>query len=160
MTQVIDSSSETDRILSFLEMLLVSKRISIRELERRMQVSYGALWRVFTGKIALKLQTVLDVLEEIDVPRKTFFSAVFSVDEASSPSAEELLTRVQALSLPEPAPPPAFSQTEIKRMIAEVLGERQVPPTPRPHQDESASSSTRSRRRDAKPPTAKAKTTS
>jgi transcriptional regulator with XRE-family HTH domain len=61
-------SDDVSKMLSFLELLIVARKIGIREFERRAKMSAGTLARLFSGKITLKFQTVLDMLEVLDVP--------------------------------------------------------------------------------------------
>lgn len=113
-------------MLSFLDLLIVARKIGIREFERRTKMSAGTLARLFSGKITLKFQTVLDMLAVLDVPPAAFFAVVFSADEAHPERAEDLLRRVQSLSFPA-APPAAivFTKREIRLIIEEILAERQ-----------------------------------
>jgi transcriptional regulator with XRE-family HTH domain len=126
MTRPSELSPEIGKLLSYLELLIVAKKMGIREFERRVKMSYGTLARLFSGKITLKFQTVLDMLEVLDVPPKAFFAAVFSADEGSPAKAEDLLRKVTKLTIPEPPAPEVF-RAEIKRMIEEVLTERESP---------------------------------
>jgi transcriptional regulator with XRE-family HTH domain len=114
------------KILSLIELLIVSKRIPIREFERRLRMSNGTLARLFSGKITLKLQTLLDMLTVLEVDPQAFFAAAFSVSRSPSAETEDLLRRVQSLSFPEPPPLLIFSKADIKRLIEEVLDERLV----------------------------------
>ena len=119
-------SDDVSKMLSFLELLIVARKIGIREFERRAKMSAGTLARLFSGKITLKFQTVLDMLEVLDVPPAAFFSVVFTTDEVSSDRVEDLLRRVQSLSFPDPPAAAVLSKREIRQMIEEVLAERQL----------------------------------
>jgi hypothetical protein len=120
-------SPEISKVISYLEVLITAKKIGIRELERRLTMSYGTLARIFSGKTTLKFQTVLDMLEVLEVSPHAFFSTVFAVDEMNSEGAQELLRKVQSLSFPDAPPLPVISRDEIRRMIDEALAERQDP---------------------------------
>ncbi len=97
-------SPEVSRIIDYLELLIAAKKIGIRELERRLDASKGTLNRLFSGKIALKLQTLFDILEVLEVAPNDFFPLVYAKD-GSTASREEMLRKVQSLALlDEPAP--------------------------------------------------------
>jgi AcrR family transcriptional regulator len=113
-------SPEVSRIVEYLELLIAARKIGIREVERRLDASKGTLNRLFSGKIALKLQTVFDILGVLEVTPEDFFSLVFS-KESSSSAKEEMLRRVQSLILPNTAPPPALTREEVTRIVEEVL---------------------------------------
>lgn len=117
-------SEQVSRMLSYLELLIVARKIGIREFERRAKMSAGTLARLFSGKITLKFQTMLDMLEVLDVPPDAFFSVVFSSDEVNPDRADELLRRVQSLSFPTAPPAAVFSKREFRQMIEEVVTER------------------------------------
>ncbi len=120
-----NSSPEVTKVLSFLELLVAARKMKIREIERRLEMSGGTLARIFNGKITLKFQAVLDLLEVLEVSPQGFFAAVFSDGgEGTVPTgAEDLLRRVARLTLPGP-PATKVYRAEIKQIIEEVLSER------------------------------------
>jgi AcrR family transcriptional regulator len=120
MTSRDELSPEVSRIVEYLELLIAARKIGIREVERRLDASKGTLNRLFSGKIALKLQTVFDILEVLAVTPEDFFSLVFS-KEGSSSAKEEMLRRVQSLILPNTPPPPVLTREEVTRIVEEVL---------------------------------------
>jgi transcriptional regulator with XRE-family HTH domain len=119
-------SPEIGKVVSYLELLIASKKLGIREFERRLTMSYGTLARIFSGKTILKFQTVLDMLEVLEVSPHAFFSTVFAGDETGG-GAQELLRKVQSLGFPDAPPQPVLSRDEVRRMIDEALAERQDP---------------------------------
>jgi transcriptional regulator with XRE-family HTH domain len=127
MTRPSELSPNVAKVLSLLELLIAAKKIGTREFERRLKMSYGTVARIFSGKITLKFQTVLDMLEVLEVPAQGFFASVLSSDDAGIPTgAEDLLRRVKKLTIPEP-PEREIFRAEIKQMIEEILTERLTP---------------------------------
>jgi transcriptional regulator with XRE-family HTH domain len=116
-------SPDVGKVVQFLQLLITAKKLGIREVERRTEMSYGTLARLFSGKITLKFQTILDLLEVLEVSPNAFFSAVFS--DALSPDGVKDLMRVQTLALLNPHPPVGFTRDEIKQMIQEALATQQ-----------------------------------
>jgi transcriptional regulator with XRE-family HTH domain len=128
MADPAELTPEVARILSLLELLIAAKKASIREVERQLNVSNGTLARLFSGKVSLKFQHILDLLQILDVMPKAFFRVAYSLDDPGSMKAEELLRQVQGLAFPDPPVPTVLTRTEIQRMIDEALAGRQVPP--------------------------------
>jgi transcriptional regulator with XRE-family HTH domain len=128
MADPAELTPEVARILSLLELLIAAKKASIREVERQLNVSNGTLARLFSGKVSLKFQHILDLLQILDVMPKAFFRVAYSLDDPGSMKAEELLRQVQGLAFPDPPVPTVLTRTEIQRMIDEALAARQVPP--------------------------------
>lgn len=128
MTRTHQLAPDISSVLSYLELLIVSRKLSIRDFERRMKMSHGTMNRLFSGKLTLKLQTLLDMLQVLGIPARSFFAAVFSEAKETSEDAENLLRRVQKLSFPEPTPTAVpVSRVEIKQLIVEVLRDLQNP---------------------------------
>ena len=128
MADPAELTPEVARILSLLELLIAAKKASIREVERQLKVSNGTLARLFNGRISLKVQHILDLLETLDVAPKAFFRVAYSLDDPGSLKAEELLRQVQGLAFPDPPMPTVLTRAEIERMIEEALTARQIPP--------------------------------
>jgi transcriptional regulator with XRE-family HTH domain len=128
MADPAELTPEVARILSLLELLIAAKKVSIRDVERRLAASNGTLGRLFSGKISLKFQHILDLLEILDVTSKAFFRVAYSLDDPGSMKAEELLRQVQGLAFPDPPVPTVLTRAEIQRMIEEALATRQGPP--------------------------------
>lgn len=134
MADLNELSTEVSRIIDYLELLIAARRIGIREIERRLDSSKGTLNRLFSGKVALKLQTLFNILEILEVTPEDFFSLVFSKDGGSS-AGEEMLRRVQSLILPHPPPPPVLTREDIQRIVEEhflTTAPPDSPPEPPP----------------------------
>src|SRR5436305_2271440 len=125
MADPAELTPEVERILSLLELLIAAKKAGIRGVERQLAVSHGTLARLFSGKIALKFQQILDLLEVLEVTPKAFFRVAYSLDDPGSMKAEELLRQLQGLALPDPPVPTVLSRAEIQRMIEDALAARQ-----------------------------------
>jgi transcriptional regulator with XRE-family HTH domain len=132
MADPAELTPETARILALLEVLIASRKIRIRELERRLKVSNGTCARLFSGKISLKFQHILDILAILDVTPRAFFRVAYSLEDPGSLKAEELLRQVQDLAFPDPPVPAVLSRAEIQRMIEDAIAARQPPPTSEP----------------------------
>jgi transcriptional regulator with XRE-family HTH domain len=132
MADPAELTPEVSRILSLLEVLIAARKVSIREMERRLKVSNGTLARLFSGKISLKFQHILDLLEILEVAPKAFFRVAYSLDDPGTIKAEELLRQVQNLAFPDPPEPLVVTRAEILKMIEEALAAREDPPTSKP----------------------------
>jgi transcriptional regulator with XRE-family HTH domain len=132
MADPAELTPEVSRILSLLEVLIAARKVSIREMERRLKVSNGTLARLFSGKISLKFQHILDLLEILEVAPKAFFRVAYSLDDPGTMKAEELLRQVQTLAFPDPPVPAALTREDIQKMIEDALAARQDPPVPKP----------------------------
>jgi transcriptional regulator with XRE-family HTH domain len=132
MADPAELTPETARILALLEVLIASRKIRIRELERRLKVSNGTCARLFSGKISLKFQHILDILAILDVTPRAFFRVAYSLEDPGSLKAEELLRQVQDLAFPDPPVPAVLSRAEIQRMIEDAIAARQPPPASEP----------------------------
>ncbi len=132
MADPAELTPEVSRLLSLLEVLIAARKVSIREMERRLKVSNGTLARLFSGKISLKFQHILDLLEILEVTPKAFFRVAYSLDDPGTMKAEELLRQVQNLAFPDPPMPAALTRDDIQKMIEDALAARQDPPVPKP----------------------------
>jgi transcriptional regulator with XRE-family HTH domain len=128
MADPAELTPEASRILSLLEVLIAARKVSIREMERRLKVSNGTLARLFSGKISLKFQHILDLLEILEVAPKAFFRVAYSLDDPGTMKAEELLRQVQNLAFPDPPMPAVLTRDDIQKMIEDALAARQDPP--------------------------------
>jgi transcriptional regulator with XRE-family HTH domain len=128
MADPAELTPEVSRILSLLEVLIAARKVSIREMERRLKVSNGTLARLFSGKISLKFQHILDLLEILEVAPKAFFRVAYSLDDPGTMKAEELLRQVQTLAFPDPPVPAVLTRDDIQKMIEDALAARQNPP--------------------------------
>jgi len=127
MADPAELTPEVSRILSLLELLIAARKISVREVERRLKVSNGTFTRVFSGKISLKFQHILDLLGILDVTPKAFFRVAYAMDDPGSLRAEELLRQVQDLAFPDPPLPTVLTRAEIQSMIDEALATQRQP---------------------------------
>ena len=137
---------EVLNILETIEVLLVKKRIGRREFERRIKLSGGALSRMFSGKLVLKVETLLAMLKVLEVTPLAFFIAVFSED-ASVAGADDLYRKVQGVTLPEPQAPTGLSKEDVEKIVADAFSKLLH------HPELSASAAPAKRGRRAKRPT-------
>jgi transcriptional regulator with XRE-family HTH domain len=119
---------ELSRMTSLLETLIFAKKIRIREVERRLEISNGTLARIFSGKIELKFRHILDLLEILEVQPKTFFKVAYSLPDTETVKEEELLRQVQGIVLPDPAATAVLTRQDVEAMIAEALSKVGGPP--------------------------------
>jgi transcriptional regulator with XRE-family HTH domain len=148
MADPAELTPEVSRILSLLEVLIAARKVSIREMERRLKVSNGTLARLFSGKISLKFQHILDLLEILEVAPKAFFRVAYSLDDPGTMKAEELLRQVQNLAFPDPPMPAVLTRDDIQKMIEDALAARQDPP-------KAKAQAPRPRRKPRRPPSKK-----
>jgi transcriptional regulator with XRE-family HTH domain len=137
-------SPEVSKIVDYLELLIAARKIGIREIERRLDASKGTLNRLFSGKISLRLQTVFEILKVLDVTPEEFFPLVYAKERSNS-SKEEMLRKVQSLTLPDTPPPAVLTREEVTRIVEEVLSK--LPIEMNPPKPDSPNSTPRSNRR-------------
>jgi transcriptional regulator with XRE-family HTH domain len=115
--------AELKRIRKLLELLVVAKNARISEMEQRLGVASGYIARIFTGKVMLKYEHILDILELLDVPRAFFFRTAYSSDHP--PGVEDLVEQIRSLSLGDPVPPQGLTREEVESMIERALAARE-----------------------------------
>ena len=94
-------SPETERIILVLRTTLRVLGFSLREIERRMDLSASYLSRLFAGKVELKVDHVVEISRAMEVdPAEVFQMALFP---ASTPRSE-IAARVQYALAAFPVP--------------------------------------------------------
>jgi AcrR family transcriptional regulator len=139
-------SPEVSKIVDYLELLIAARKIGIREIERHLDASKGHLNRLFSGKIAMKLQTVFDILEVLRVSPEEFFGLVYG-KEGSRSSREEMLRKVQSLILPDTPHLPVLTREDVTKIVEELLGKLPAEENTPPADDSPPRSTRRSTRR-------------
>jgi hypothetical protein len=101
---------EVVRITALLETLLRTRRVRIIEVERQLGLSNGTLRRILDGKIALKYQLIVELLEVLAVSPAEFFRIAYDQRPAqlADDLSAEMLRKASRLnpSLAEPHPSP------------------------------------------------------
>jgi transcriptional regulator with XRE-family HTH domain len=83
--------AEVERILGLLRDDLSSKRISMRELERRLGAPLGTRRKILSGQTTLSYQRLLEILEAMGVSWEEFFQTAYgrpAQDRSPAPPAE------------------------------------------------------------------------
>jgi|SRR3954471_17448362 transcriptional regulator with XRE-family HTH domain len=132
MADPTELSPEVTRILNLLELLISARRVSIREVERRLNVSNGTLARLFSGKITLKYQHILDLLEILEMAPREFFRTAYSVDDPGLEKADESFRQAKALAFPDPQEPVALTRGDVQTMIEKALAAMMKPKPSKP----------------------------
>jgi transcriptional regulator with XRE-family HTH domain len=112
--------AELQRITGLLEVLIRIKNRTIRDLERSLGFSAGTLGRILSGKIELKFRLLLDVLELLEVPPKTFFKMAYEIEDPEGEGYQAIISQLRRLKLPE-GPTPLYSRAELETVIVETL---------------------------------------
>ena len=122
---------ETRRLTGLLESLVKIKRLTVRDLERRLGLSMGTLNKLFAGKRELKVRQILAVLKVLNVPPAAFFRLAYEHDDAD-PASEVVLTSLDKLvSAGELEPQPVhLSREELHTVVGEILREFGILPEP------------------------------
>jgi transcriptional regulator with XRE-family HTH domain len=122
---------ETRRLTGLLESLVKIKRLTVRDLERRLGLSMGTLNKLFAGKRELKVRQILAILKVLSVPPAAFFRLAYEHDDAD-PASEVILTSLDKLvSAGELEPQPVhLSREELHTVVGEILREFGILPEP------------------------------
>jgi transcriptional regulator with XRE-family HTH domain len=128
---------ETRRLTGLLESLVKIKRLTVRDIERRLGLSMGTLNKLFAGKRELKVRQILAILKVLNVPPAAFFRLAYEHDDAD-PGSEVVLSsldRLVAAGDLEPLPV-QLSREDLHTMVGEILREFGILPetvsSPRP----------------------------
>ncbi|HEV8578903.1 MAG TPA: helix-turn-helix transcriptional regulator [Thermoanaerobaculia bacterium] len=95
--------------------------LSIRTVEARLGLSNGTLRRIFSGRIKLKFDLILDILEILEISPRSFFKVAYEIEDPESLTSEELLNHLRKLGLPEATAPPTFQRSEMESVVLETL---------------------------------------
>lgn len=128
-------SSESVRIARILERLIRFQKMPIRAVENRMGISGGTLRRIFTGRIKLKYDHIIEILEILGVSPRSFFKIAYEVEEPENLSNDELLSYLHKLALPEAGASPAVNRADLEAVVLDILqkfGLKPAGPPPRP----------------------------
>jgi plasmid maintenance system antidote protein VapI len=116
------------RMASVLEALVRLSDLSVREVERRLDLGAGTLNRIFSGRIDLKVRHILRVLEVIGMRPERYFQLAAAralADDAPASASASLLDSFERLgygrSGPTPQPSRQWSNEELDRRIEAVL---------------------------------------
>jgi transcriptional regulator with XRE-family HTH domain len=131
------------RVARLLEALVKVEKVSVRELERRLELGGGTLNRIFSGRNELKLRHILLVLGALGIDPDEFFQLAFQDldpgEEMGTAWVREavhrlLVRRARAPRRKAPARFPGLDRDsrreEVRRVVVEVLGELGLLPPP------------------------------
>lgn len=126
--------AEVQRILALLRQDLATKRISMRELERRLGAPLGTRRKILSGQTTLTYQRLLEILAAMGVSWEEFFLAAYGKGRSAAPP-------------PEPAPPREVAgkdvvislsaqelrelvETQVRLALTRILAQVLGPPPP------------------------------
>jgi transcriptional regulator with XRE-family HTH domain len=130
----MSDSSESVRIARLLERLIRFQKLAVRTVESRMGISSGTLRRIFSGRIRLKYDHIIEILEILGISPRSFFKIAYEVEEPENLSNDELLSYLHKLALPEAAapPPPALTRADLEAAVLETLEKLGLKPAASP----------------------------
>ena len=136
------SDDQTQGLVSLLKTLIRFSQTNNREIEKRLGFSGGYLSRLLSGKIEIKIQHILAILELIELEPHEFFAMAFPADRKEPSPLLRHLQKVMPQLVPStmaaavtPAPPSVDvkklqkaveekSLEAIRRAFAEVAEKR------------------------------------
>lgn len=133
------TTEESKRVLTLLEQSIRSSRVSLREIERQLEVGQGYLNSIFKGRIQLRVSHVYAIAQVLGVePVSLFFGATppkdptwllqqLGLDPSKQKPPAALLAYLQALPV---------DREELRQMIREELASLVKPPDPEDEDDE------------------------
>ena len=128
---------EVERQVQSLKLLIKSCNVSVREMERRLELGAGSLNRIFAGRIELKVRHVMQILEELGVEPKAFYRLVYGEERPEQTLAERIFELLGDRPKPRPGPQKTagiMDEAEMERwmrdmfdrLVAEKAGPRAV----------------------------------
>jgi len=114
--------AEVRRIRKLLELLVRARSVRISTLENRLGVASGYVRRIFSGAVMLKYDHILEILDILEIPYGIFFRTAYASDEPAN--AEEVVQKIQGLSLPDPLPAHSLSREDVEEALAKWLDAR------------------------------------
>ncbi len=113
---------ESLRVARLLESLVRMSKVPNREIEAQLGYSGGVLYRIFAGRISLKLTMILAILDAIKVEPLRFFQMAFQTEQEDTSEALLRLLREVRKHPEQPSPvPPVLSAEELDRRVEETL---------------------------------------
>lgn len=123
----MNADEEVLRFSRLLESVVRVSKISVRELERRLDLGGGSLNRIFSGRIDLKVRHILLVMDALGLDPKSYFKAAYKDRPPDEPPRSLPDNLIEALEIYAPAgrrPERAvasLSDDEFDRRIGEAL---------------------------------------
>lgn len=112
------SEDQIRSVVSLLKTLIRFSDTNNREIEKRLGFSGGYLSRLLSGKIEVKMQHILAILDLIDLHPHEFFAMAFPADRKEASPLLRHLQKVMPQLVPTsiaatafPAPPPVDLRT-------------------------------------------------
>lgn len=94
-------AAETARLVQLLASMVKAKGVSVRSLEKRMNVGDSVFAKLLKGKITLQVRHILMICQALGVEPKDFFASAYGFQPAPAqpapPPADELDERMAAL---------------------------------------------------------------
>ncbi|MDP9121708.1 MAG: hypothetical protein M3O15_10145 [Acidobacteriota bacterium] len=143
---------EALRLAELLESVVRLSKVSVSEVERRLDYAHGTLSRIFAGTIGLKVVHIVDVVQAVGMEPRRFFELAFQ-QQGGDPVAG-LLDAFNRLGRPLPAArTESISDDELDRRVEEALGRMGVVPIAPGAAEPSKKGAAKPRRQSRKPPT-------
>jgi transcriptional regulator with XRE-family HTH domain len=114
---------EVERQVQSLKLLIKSCNVSVREMERRLQLGAGSLNRIFAGRIELKVRHVMQILDELGVEPKVFYRLVYGEERPEQTLAERIFELLGDRPKPRPEPQKAgiMDEAEMERWMRDMF---------------------------------------
>jgi transcriptional regulator with XRE-family HTH domain len=115
---------EVERQIQSLKLLIKSCNVSVREMERRLDLGAGSLNRIFSGRIELKVRHVMAIVGELGIEPKMFYRLVYGEDRPEQTLAERIFELLGDRAKPrqEPDRPAGGMQpVEMERWMREMF---------------------------------------
>lgn len=114
---------ESLRVARLLESMVRVAKVPNREIETQLGYAGGVLYRIFAGRITLKLTMILAILDVLKIEPAKFFQMAFQAEQEDSSAALLRLLREVRKHPEQPTPPApeALSAEELDRRVEETL---------------------------------------
>ncbi|HYN22349.1 MAG TPA: hypothetical protein VE078_15415 [Thermoanaerobaculia bacterium] len=114
---------EVGRQIQSLKLLIKSCNVSVREMERRLELGAGSLNRIFAGRIELKVRHIMLILDELGVEPKVFYRLVYGEERPEQTLAERIFELLGDRPKPRPEPQKAgiMDEAEMERWMREMF---------------------------------------
>jgi transcriptional regulator with XRE-family HTH domain len=122
--------SEEARILVLLDSLIRVRKLSIRDVERRLGMSMGTLRRVLLGETELKYRHVSDVLGVLEIPERSFFRLVFENDDPDS-NLDRVVATAQRMTAEPAETTVTLTKAELEALIESTVRRLGFPRPPK-----------------------------
>ena len=118
-------NEEVTRLLNVLRTAMKVLGVTNREVEKKLELSYGYLSRLFAGSIDLKMDHILDICQAVGLQPAEFFHLAYPRPPVpGTPAAARLRDVLQGFQPPATVaetPSGGISREEVERMMEDSL---------------------------------------